>query len=549
MRHRVGVVLLIFVFFGLFLTGRLAKIQLLKYRQYSQQAASLHQRLIPEELVPRGDILDRNFRSITDSGTRLAAVLFPNLFSGAPGAWKKIQEILQLHTLPSIRSVSQLWIRPVILKSDLSHEEVSRIRQLNLPGLYVVPMTVRYGRDSLARHFVGHLQGNKGVMGLEKQYDGELAGGSSGSSWSLFLDARGNLVRGLSFRKVTAGQPQRKVAVRLTLDRDLQLAVEKIMDEKVAKGAVVVMDARTGALLATASRPNFHQELVYEAIEERDNSPLLNRVISNYYPGSIFKIVVAAAALEEGLVTPEEKLYCSGKYQFASGLEIPCWNKEGHGELTLAEALAYSCNPIFIEVALRLGREKLIAYAQKFGVDDEVLVGYQLDSYQSLHIGYGPGDLGNAAVGQKGVMISPLKVAKLTAVVANGGYLVEPRLVETVVDEQGRIVAASRPSKVTRVIRKATAQTLQKMLLQVTTAGTGKQAWLPRGSAGKTSSAETGQFVNGKQVINAWFTGYLPVDDPRYVITVLVEGGNYGGKVAAPVFREIGQYLLNRELD
>ncbi len=565
MRLRLTLVMTILIFFGLFLGGKLVFIQLVKGKAYSHRAVSMQRRFIREEPVPRGDILDRNLQSLTDTRAGLALVLFPGLVADMgrvrDGMRSVFGDVYNLDQLPA----GGIWEKPVVLNTFTSFEQAAQVQRLNLPGLYIVPLTIRYGPNSLARHIVGHLTaagktfvpvfggqngfsraetGYSGDAGIEREYDPELSYGESSSFWSLFYDARGNLVPGLSFKKVELGQPANRYSVVLTLDKELQAKVESIMDRKVGRGAVVVMDALTGEVLAAASRPNYRQDRVQQYLIE-EHAPLLNRVFNNYYPGSVFKIVVAAAALEEGLVQPDEVFNCTGSYRFKSGLEIPCWKAEGHGRISFARAFAFSCNPAFIEVALRLGRERLWEYAKAFGLEDDAVAGYSLPIYESVDIGHSAGDLANAAVGQKGVRISPLKVAAMTAVIASGGTWHSPRLVDSVVDGRGRIVETVPGETPRRVISVETAKKVQAMMELTTTEGTGKRAWLPGGAAGKTSSAETGQLdKQGKRIINAWFTGYVPLKEPRYVITVLVEGGNYGGKVAAPIFREIGEYLL-----
>ena len=544
--------MLILLFLFLFLVGRLINLQLLNYPQYAQQAANLQETHIPEEPFPRGNILDRNYRSVTDGGLKLSLVLIPSLFQYDPDKVSKLENIVGELSLFRNSGTSN---KPVFLETDLTFQESNIINSLDLAGLFVVPMKIRYGAQSLARHMVGHLNEGIGVMGLEAKYQTELNRAVSKDNWSLLFDARGNLIKGLSFKKVAKESIDNRLSLRTTLDLDVQRKVEKVMDEQIEKGAVVVMEVGSGEVLAAASRPNYRQDKISEAL--KNDGSLFNRVMAAYHPGSIFKIVVAAAALEEGIVTPDEEFNCSGKYTFPSGLEIPCWKRDGHGELTLAQALAQSCNPTFISVALRLGKERLLEYVDKFGLEQEALIGwYNLASSEvvsdtgdnTINIGYSPGDLGNAAVGQKGVMISPLQVASLTNIIASGGIWTEPRLIDTVVDDQGRIVSVLPPSKTKRVIKRDTATILQQMMLLTTKEGTGIKAWVPDGgSAGKTSSAETGTLDEaGNQIVNAWFTGYVPTDNPQYVIVILAEGGNYGGQVAAPVFKEIGEYLISQ---
>ena len=310
----------------------------------------------------------------------------------------------------------------------------------------------------------------------------------------------------------------------LTLDLDVQQAVEEVLDGKAVKGAAVVIDIPTGEVRAVVSRLLLVQQRC--ALWEE-----INRSTELYHPGSVFKILVAAAALAEGLVTPDETFRCDGKYLFASGESISCWKKDGHGEISFREAFANSCNQVFVEVALRLGRERLEDYAEQLGLT-KCVIGYEGPTTPrgKVRIGKYDGQLGNAALGQEGVQISPVNLAALAATVARGGEYLQPTLVKKVCDASGETVREiSRPAAI-RVLPESVSRELQKMMEFTVKEGTGKKADVPvLGSAGKTGSAETGKKdENGQPVNNAWFVGYAPLEKPQLALAVFVEGEALG---------------------
>lgn len=546
-RQRITLMLFIFCLAFALLLGRLAFIQLYHGSQLAQTALNTQTRFFPAVQYSRGYILDRTGESLTDSRMRPALVLFPNMLVGKEVDLGRLAGIITLSQEQVINSLNRgeglPAGRPVIIKYGLSVAEQEAIKALSLPGVYILPMEERYGPESLAVHLVGHLDGEgRGRKGIELLYDRYLHQSQPARYWPVVLDARGNVVPGLSFQQVKQNEQGQGSNVILTIDKGIQRAVERVMDRRIAKGAVVVLDITTGHVLAMASRPTFNQNAVTNSRRDNGEAQFLNRAVEHFYPGSIFKLVVAAAALEEGLVSLEEEFFCSGKYVFDTGLSMSCWREDGHGKLSFQEALALSCNPTFIEVGLRVGRENLVKYAGKLGLTRNTLIGYPLADYPSIRIDkYGPGKIANASLGQEGIRLSPLQVSSLIATIANNGKYISPKVVQAIEADNGEIVRTFAQEPSVQVIAPETAQKLKQMLTAVTLWGTGKAAWIPSlGTAGKTSTAETGRVdAENRKVVNAWFAGYVPLDEPRYAVTIFIEDGISGGSQAAPVFREI----------
>ncbi|NLJ99755.1 MAG: hypothetical protein GX318_00760 [Clostridia bacterium] len=567
-KKRIYIILAMLYMVFLLLFLRLAHLQLVMGDQLSVEAVKNHTSLIAGEDVPRGCILDRNGLTITDTRVTPTLMLFPEILGKDEEIWR----------LSEILGVPKSVIRGKVKGNNnfipnLSRDQVREIESANIMGAYVIPLKTRYGPGSLARHIVGHVNNMDeeawddilkkdlpdkneedrykitdiiGVKGIEKIYEKYLRGETPEFYWLASSDAHGRVIPGLSFKQFVTETSIGRNQVVLTLDSFIQGKVEEVMDSRDIRGAVVVMDVFTGDVLAMASRPNYDQNVlgVYlDSAAEGQENAFNNRALDPYHPASIFKILIAAAALEEGVVDPWEEFFCKGEYVFDSGLVMNCWNKGGHGRINFKESLAHSCNCVFIELALRLGREKIMEYSEKLHLNNTEVIGYPVPAFKSVNIApYGEGKIGNAALGQEGVRLSPLQISVLVSTIANGGLCVKPRLLREIRGPQGDTIKEFKRGKGDRTLSEKTALELQEMLFCTTQWGTGVNAWIPGyGSAGKTGSAETGS--HGAK-INAWFAGYIPLDEPRYTVVVLAEGGRSGGDTAAPVFKEIGDFIM-----
>ncbi|MBP1761138.1 MAG: Peptidoglycan glycosyltransferase, partial [Firmicutes bacterium] len=505
----------------------------------------------------RGEIMDRNQQTLTKNAgsyslyCRLQAIPARDgsLTSGCHelAVWLAgrldsgdEKEIYQL--LIQANNQKKLLIK---LHPDLSDSEIKRLQAVPHPALEIVPQLKRYRQDGFLAHIIGYASasGVDGQAGLEKSYNQLLQKGGNRQDILLLQDGRGEAIPGINL-KVRSEDKVRNALV-LTIDARVQQLVESVMNKNIARGAVVVMDVHSKEILAMASRPTYNQYRVNEYLSDLQ-SPLMNRALSSYYPGSLFKIVVSTAVVEENLVTEGETFTCNGKYVFNDDLAINCWKEEGHGKLSFKQAFARSCNPTFINLGLRLGRNRLLQYVDKLHLTSTELIGMpeqQGDSYVSID----PGDaaLANACLGQRGVMLTPLQIATLLSTVADDGYWSPPRLVKYTLNESGqrRELDSLRGEQ---VMSSGTAQKVQSMLAMVVAEGTGQTARLPEvGVAGKTATSQTGRIKeNGEEVLNTWFAGYLPVDEPRWTIVVLAEEGKSGAESCAPVFKEIARGLL-----
>ncbi|MBP2625537.1 MAG: penicillin-binding protein transpeptidase [Firmicutes bacterium] len=531
-----------FIIISSLLIIRLFYLQIIENTNLVRQSLSMRMQEVPIE-VPRGEIVDRSGLALTNTGQHFTIIIFPGQVKNAQMA---TSQLAQLTGVSAEFFLSQLTAnkQPFKIKMKIDVVTGQKINSLKIPGVVVVSERSRYGYSSLAAHVTGYINSadNEGVSGIEGMYDNVLRGNQPEYA-TVLVDATNRVIPGLGYKRLRLSGGSGPSNVVLTLDRDIQKNVERLMDQHSINGAVVVLRPSTGEILAMASRPNFDANHLGDYLMQ-DTAPLLNRAVSAYQPGSVFKLVTAAAALECGIVRPDDRFYDPG-YIEVNNLRFKGWDydKGGRGQLTFTEALAYSSNPVFIEVGLKLGAEALLSFAQKFGFGQKSKMNFNGESAGNLPIldTIYPGELANFAIGQGEFEATPLQVASLIATIANDGIKVDPYLVSKLTNSEGTVVKSYGASSGTRVLSKKTARQMQEMMTAVTRFGTGQTAYVEgMGSAGKTGSAETGRMNGaGQGISHAWFAGYGPLKNPQYAIVVFVEDGMSGGDVAAPIFGEI----------
>ncbi len=549
----------ILVFFLILGVARLSHIQLYKYQYYAQEAMVRQLNGLPLEDYARGSILDRNYRSLTGAYSANRVVVFAQAMDYYQGEIRTLAKILE-KDYDSLDNI--IKNNKGILPFELTREQQRLISEAGLQGVLVAPYSYRYGPKPLAVHIVGQLGRIKdieelkslnssssakkyslgdwvGRQGLENIYEHKLKGGYYSSYAGLIADATGKSLPGKSILLDTKNIDSSRSDVITTLDADIQEIIERIMDEKVKKGAVVVMDRSTGEIMSIASRPSFVIDPIKVGISDNHDESYVNQATSLFPPGSIFKVVVAAAALSENIYT-EDSYFCSG----INHKPTRCWKEEGHGLISLEEAFSQSCNPFFVETGLALGSQKLIYYARKFGLDRQEIIGYpmDIDKRQKLDLIAEQYNLVNSSIGQGPVLVTPVQVTAMINTIANDGVYLPPKLVKEVRSTKG-IPLIVESVKGEKVLEADVVRRLQIMMEKVTRDGVGQKAWVePLGTAGKTGSAQLSENID---YVHAWFSGYGPLDNPKYTVTVLVREGVSGGETAAPIFREIMQEIYD----
>ena len=437
----------------------------------------------------------------------------------------------------------------VWLVHDLPFTQADQVKKLNLPGVYFLPAQRRlYLQGNLAAQVLGFTgQGETGLTGLEKSYNTQLTGQPGSLQVQIGADGRPMLQTMHQLRQPVAGD-----SLVLTIDENIQFMVEQELDQIVQayhpdSAAIIVMNPKTGGILAMGSRPTFDPSN-WQAYPESvwDGDPAVLNAIE---PGSVFKIVTAAAALEEGVSTPGTRYSYPG-YITVQGRRINDWNYAVDNNQTLSWAFANSYNPVFARLALDLGAKRFYRYIDGFGFGQPTDIDLPGEAWGIVkpESRATPLDLATMAIGQ-GISVTPLQMITAASAVANGGYLMQPRLVRAVVD--GSTVQEIKPLVVRQVISSATAAQVMDMMRQVATIGTGTAADIPGYSvAGKTGTAQIpgpGGYQAGKYVSS--FLGFTPASRPAIGILVVIDdpkgGQYYGGEVAGPYFADLGGKILH----
>lgn len=513
------------------------------------------QRMRALQLAPRGLVLDRLGRPLTDPQPRWDVAVFPAL-AGSPDEVARALARATGEPAPvwAGRLRAHAGAGPYWAGAELTAGPARAVAAAEIPGVAAVPRPVRYGPGALARHVIGYVNQAGGQLGLEAAFDAELRG-DAGPHVAAFVDGSGRPLEGLGVRAVDVPAGKPPLSIRLTLDGRAQAAVERILDGWSPPGpgaplraAVVVLDPRSGDILAMASRPQFDplRPPVGPGAPGAAWAPLVNRAVAPYPPGSVFKPVVAAAALETGAVAPGEPFECSGSYTIG-GQTFTDPRPGGHGRITLAGALAQSCNITFIRIGYeRLGTDRMLATARRFGFGAPVGIGLREEAGGFLPAPRYGGEVAQLAFGQ-GLLVTPLQVARAYAALVRDGLLPPVGLVDAVLGPDGTPLRRGPRAPAVPALAPEVARQIARDLEGVTDpdgTGTGRNAWVPGwGSAGKTGSAEV--VTPDGLVVHSWFAGWTPLRDPRLVIAVLIEEGGAGGQGAARLFREVAQALLD----
>lgn len=423
----------------------------------------------------------------------------------------------------------------IVIGGDNLRQEAFAQQTINAQNQRIIyDHDMRVVTDSpIMPHIVGYTW-NGGAYGLKKVLS-EISFDNKGVF--AMSDARGKTVNYIKKADDFSG-------VRLATNYHIQKIVEDEMDKAKIKGAVVVADVKTGGILAMVSKPDFDENNVVNYFNSK-NGELINRAISKYNIGSIFKIVTASAALETSY-SYEYTFNCKGKVNI-DGRDFFCDKEEGHGDLTFNQGMAYSCNCLFYNLGMNLGYDVIKKYATDFGFGEQVLKINGFDESKGNlpdNVTTNQG-LANVAIGQGEILATPVQVADMLLTVANDGVRKQLMLIDGIVDTKGQ-VEEILPTEIGRIISVDTARNIKQMLFDTVSYGTGMSASLKNYDvSGKTSTAETGWEQDGKVMTHGWFAGFFPSEEPKYVCVVLVENGGYGSESASPIFKNIAEKILD----
>ena len=528
------------------LVARLVHLQIVRHAGLAALAERQYSRTVVLH-AQRGPIVDRHGAPLATSSPAESLFAHPKTVGDPVRIAARLAPILQgpeteLHAaLVSGRPF--VWLR-----RRLPPAVAAQVKALREPGLDFVPEPLRlYPNRELAAHVIGFEGGDGGLEGVESAWEKEL-GGTPGKA-IVGRDGRGREIESQRILK----SPVPGHGVMLTLDTNIQYVAEREIDAAFrrtgAKAAMaVVMEPRTGDVLAIAIRPTFNPNTF---MDPRVHDHRRNRAITDpFEPGSTFKVILAAAALEEGVVTPDTRLYAENGAITIARTTIHDWKK--YGWLTFSEVLQNSSNIGSIKVGLALGADRYYRHMTAFGFGAPTGVGLPGESRGQLRE---PGrwsalSLPTMSLGQE-VSVTALQLAAAFGAVANGGTLMQPRLVRAIFDADGREVRRFEPKAVRQAISKETAQTLTRVLVRVVENGTGHHAAIQGYDVGgKTGTAQkldrdAGRYSRAPGVLS--FVGFVPADAPRFVMLVMLDepkNEKWGSEAAAPIFATIGRDIL-----
>lgn len=515
----------VFCVLGLLSSLLLFRMGVIMMNPYYQEVGNQQATQTLKQEIKRGTIYDHNFTPLTNRQTRPMAAM--------------------LLTEENVTEVQQL--------TDLSEEQ--RMERLKTGKPFFTPMNQttaydknifpflqydRYEQPQIAPHLIGYLSDGAGATGIEKAYDAFLTEATRQLLVTYQTDARG---RPLKTELPIISEHGTGDGVVLTLDEQIQFLCQQA-EASIKRGAVVVMEVETGKLRGVASFPSYDVNHLTAALQDED-SPLLNRAFSPLSVGSVFKVAIAAAALEQG-ISPQTTYCCTGSYQLGETV-MRCVNRNGHGVQTLEQALQNSCNPYFIHLGLQLNQEQLLPLLRSlsFGKKTELAPGFSTARGRLPEPGMTMGELANLSFGQGELLATPVQVAQMMSAVANGGTTPTPALVEGTVSEELAWLSREQPWLGITSLKKETTSSLQRYL----TGGNRREQSLAKPhfttAGGKTSTAQTGTFdANGEEIYLGWYAGFVPAKKPKYAVVVVAEDALSGNRSAGPVFAKISDQLF-----
>ncbi|MFS0751939.1 stage V sporulation protein D [Oceanobacillus sp. 1P07AA] len=540
--------------------GRLAYVQFVLGDDLAGQANELWTRDITFA-AERGYILDSEGEVLAENVTAPTVIVMPRQIINPEQTAAQLAKILDVpedRVLETItKNTSSVMIRPEGIK--ITDKQEKAIRELDLSGVYLAKDSKRYypNGDDLS-HVLGFTGiDNQGLMGLELSYDDKLKG--ENGSLSLYSDAKGRKLEDLADEY---NPPVDGLNLQTTINTKVQTIIERELDKAAIKynpdGALAIaVNPKTGGILGMSSRPNFDPEN-YQDVDASifgRNLPIW----STYEPGSTFKIITLAAALEEGAVNLEEDRFHDDGDIKVGGATIHCWKKGGHGDQSYLEVVQNSCNPGFVNLGQRLGTEKLFSYIDAFGFGKKTGIDLQGEGngilFQPENVG--PVELATTSFGQ-GVSVTPIQQVMAVAAAVNGGYLYKPYIADEWIDPvNGETVEKFEPQLQNRVISEDTSEEIRFALESVVAQGTGRPAYVDGYRVGgKTGTAQkvgpSGGYMENNYIVS--FIGFAPADDPEIVVYVAVDNPKntvqFGGVVAAPIVGTIiGDSLRAMEVE
>lgn len=552
-RKRLAIALVVGIIIFFIIDVRLGIVQFIKGNELTSLAKDLWSRNIPFE-PKRGEILDRNGVELATNISAPTVYAVPRQIENPGEAAEQLAAILDMDKEKAYKLLTKQEINVRIPEGrKISHSKAKEIEALGLKGIYIAEDSKRhYPFGSYLSHVLGFSgSDNQGLMGIELSYDKELSGEKGYVKF--YSDAKGKRLENMAddYKAPVDGNN-----LKLTIDSRIQTIMERELDNAEATynpdGIIAIaMDPNTGEILAMSSRPSFDPANFQEVPPEVYNRNL--PVWSSYEPGSTFKIITLAAAIEEGKVDLDYDTFYDPGHVEVAGARLHCWKKGGHGSQTFLEVVENSCNPGFVELGNRLGKDKLFTYIKNFGFGSKTgidLAGegtgimFKMDRV-------GPVEQATTAFGQ-GVSVTPIQQVAAVSAVVNGGTLYTPYVAKELINPKtGEVVMERKPEAKRKVISEETSKEVRRALESVVAKGSGKGAFVESyrvgGKTGTAQKAEGGRYLENNHIVS--FIGFAPADKPEIVVYVAVDNPKgtvqFGGVVAAPIVGKIMEDSLH----
>ena len=556
-------ILVVFICAGVILCaliGRLVWLMIFDAEYYQELAQDLHERE-REIKAARGEIVDRNGVVLATNRTVCTISVIHSQIEDADRVTDVLSSELELEESEVREKVEKVSSMEKI-KTNVDKEIGDRIRGYDLAGVKVDEDYKRYYPfDDLASRVLGFTGGdNQGIIGLEVKYE-EYLKGTNGTILTV-TDARGVELDGVAEDRI---EPVAGETLQVSLDYNIQAycqqAAENVMEEKQAEAvSILLMNPQNGEIYAMVNVPEFDLNSPYELntgvdsatlsdeeLQEQLNQMWRNRCINDTYePGSTFKIITASACLEEGVVSLDDTFVCPG-YRIVEDRKIRCHKVGGHGQETFVEGIQNSCNPVFMDIGLRLGADRFYDYFEEFGLLKLTNVDLPGEAGTIMHKkeDIGTVELATMTFGQS-FQVTPIQMAVTVSSIINGGTRVTPHVGTAVLDEKGKTVKEFDYDTEKGIVSEKTSETMQMLLESVVSEGSGKNAYIEGYSiGGKTATSQTLPRSANKYISS--FIGFAPADAPQILGIVIIhdpQGVYYGGTIAAPVLRDIYDNVL-----
>ena len=544
---RIKIILLIIIFCFLLIISKIFYIQVFEYKKLNKLANNLWSRNLTIG-ANRGRILTSDNKIIADNLTTVSLVVIPNQIKDKDKVIKDIANILNVPENKISEHINKKSSIEIVHPEgrQLSFDIADKINNLNYEGIYLLKEGKRfYPYDNMLSHSLGFVGiDNQGLSGLELKYDKYLTGSSGAIKY--FSDAKGNKLN----KSSVYVEPTNGMDLYLTINYDIQASVERelnnVMTKYNADGAwAIVMNPNSGEILAISSKPDFspnHYQNYSQEITSRNLA-----IWATYEPGSTFKIITLAASIEENTVDLLKDTFYDGGSITIEGARIKCWKAGGHGAQTYLQVVQNSCNPGFVSLGNKLGKERLYKYINNFGFGKKTGIDLNGESSGILFNldKVGPVELATTSFGQ-GISVSAIQQITAVSAAINGGTLYKPYIVKRIVDPNSKeIIYENESQKIRQVISEKTSETVRMTLETVVAYGTGRNAYIEGyrvgGKTGTAQKVKNGIYLTGNYIVS--FIGFLPADKPQAIVYVAIDNPKgitqYGGTVSAPIAKNI----------